>query len=88
MEPCIFSRLHSHRYSSEGLPVETKLVDLQVSRRANGIVDLLHFTHVSMGHEARTTNLSKILKAYHDTFSDIMTKAKMDVPFTLKVGVS
>ena len=70
------------------MPIETKLVDLQVSRRSNGIVDLVHFTHVGMRHETLTENLPKILKAYHDTFSDIMLKAKIEMPFTLKVSLS
>lgn len=66
-----------------GDPVEVALLDFQLCRRSNVVLDLHYLLFTSMIHEARIQHLPSLLAAYHASFTAVMRAAGKDAPFTL-----
>lgn len=72
------------RYDKHGFPVDVRLLDLQVNRRASPATDLNYFMYTSLNGPDRRENLQTFLKTYHDSFSRTLQEAGTPAPFTLE----
>ncbi|KAG7164289.1 putative Ecdysteroid kinase-containing protein 6 [Homarus americanus] len=70
------------RYDESGAPVDLRLLDFQVCRKASLATDLNFFMYTSLTGDQRKENLHVFLKAYHDSFRQVMEGAGFPMPFS------
>ncbi|XP_076066050.1 uncharacterized protein LOC143039698 [Oratosquilla oratoria] len=72
------------RNDSDGVPVETMLVDLQVVRQASPANDLSYLFFSSLSGQDRRKNLNLFLQTYYDTLRDVVRGGGHELDFTLE----
>ncbi|KAK4318481.1 hypothetical protein Pmani_010501 [Petrolisthes manimaculis] len=72
------------RYDNDGVPVEVKLLDLQMSRRGSVALDLITLMYTSLSGQERRASLTSLLHEYYVSFSRVMEARGVPVPFTLE----
>ncbi|KAK8393693.1 hypothetical protein O3P69_006785 [Scylla paramamosain] len=70
------------RYSEDGHPVDTMLLDLQLSGYSSPCTDLNYLMYTSMTGEVRRPDLDGFLSRYYDSFCSVLEAGNHEVPFT------
>ncbi|XP_045114731.1 uncharacterized protein LOC123506581 [Portunus trituberculatus] len=70
------------RYSEDGDPVGTMLLDLQLSGCSSPCTDLNYLLFTSVTGEVRKPELNNFLSTYYDSFCSVLEAGSHEVPFT------
>lgn len=63
------------RYDEHDKPIEIELLDLQFSRYASPVTDLVLYLFCSTTKELRDQHFEEFLKIYHGSLSDLLTRS-------------
>ncbi|XP_063888968.1 uncharacterized protein LOC135115860 [Scylla paramamosain] len=72
------------KYDETGKPIDVRLIDLQICRKASPATDLNYFMYTSLNGPERKENLQAFLEIYYDTFSQVLSGAGKAMPFNLE----
>ncbi|KAL7648260.1 UNVERIFIED_CONTAM: hypothetical protein RMT77_000166 [Armadillidium vulgare] len=73
------------RYNENEVPVDVRLLDLQLSRVSSPANDISYFLFTSL-EDVRSTNLESMLSLYYKSFSEVLHLKGKKVPFTFEVS--
>ncbi|RXG59540.1 hypothetical protein Avbf_15000 [Armadillidium vulgare] len=71
------------RYNENEVPVDVRLLDLQLSRVSSPANDISYFLFTSL-EDVRSTNLESMLSLYYKSFSEVLHLKGKKVPFTFE----
>ncbi|XP_050696772.1 uncharacterized protein LOC126985666 [Eriocheir sinensis] len=71
------------KYDESGKPVDVRLLDLQICRKASLATDLNYLLYSSLEGQVRKNNLEAFMKTYYESFSQVLSNAGKKTPFTL-----
>jgi tRNA A-37 threonylcarbamoyl transferase component Bud32 len=74
------------KYDSAGVPIDLKLIDLQLTRRGNIFEDLQYFIFTSTTPALRKKHLSEFLNTYYDSFMGTIEELKSPAPLNFTRG--
>ncbi|KAK7078254.1 hypothetical protein SK128_027800 [Halocaridina rubra] len=69
------------RYDEIGRPVDVRLLDLQMYRKASPATDLNYLMYTSLNGPDRKSNLDTYITLYHSSIVKVLKAAKTEVPF-------
>ncbi|XP_045114676.1 uncharacterized protein LOC123506551 isoform X2 [Portunus trituberculatus] len=72
------------KYDEAGKPIDVRLIDLQICRKATPATDLNYFMYTSLNGPERKENLQSFLEIYYDTFLQVLSRAGKTMPFSLE----
>ena len=73
-----------YRCNENGNPLDTYILDLQLAQIASLTTDLNCFLYPNLDINSRETELKSLLKIYFNTYTSIVCKTKLTLPFTLQ----
>ncbi|XP_063597604.1 uncharacterized protein LOC134774190 [Penaeus indicus] len=72
------------RYDARGRPCSAALLDFQMATMSSPAIDILYFLYTSLDERARKAHQQELLSAYYATFSEVLRKGEVQVPFCLE----
>lgn len=72
------------KYDENNIPVDCRLVDLQITRVASPALDLNYMLYCSMSGDIRKNNLENFFAHYYSSFASVMAAARKPSIFTLE----
>ncbi|XP_037797737.1 uncharacterized protein LOC119592917, partial [Penaeus monodon] len=72
------------KYDARGRPCSVALLDFQMATMSSPAIDIIYFLYTSLDEKARKGHQQELLSAYYGTFSEILRKAGVQVPFCLE----
>ncbi|XP_045603808.1 uncharacterized protein [Procambarus clarkii] len=72
------------RYDEQGLPVDVRLLDFQICRKASPATDLNYFMYTSFNGDDRKDNLDVFINTYFDSVKKVMEAGGAGVGFTVQ----
>ncbi|KAG0720160.1 hypothetical protein GWK47_006935 [Chionoecetes opilio] len=72
------------KYDEAGKPIDVRLIDLQICRKASPATDLNYLMYSSLNGSVRRENLQAFLKTYHDAYAEVLSEFGKPMPFTLE----
>ncbi|KAB7500114.1 hypothetical protein Anas_04970, partial [Armadillidium nasatum] len=74
------------KYNEDNIPVDVRLVDLQLSVKATPVADLLYFLYSSISGDFRSQNMKTLITAYYESFCNVFRRAGKKPPFTYMIN--
>ncbi|KAL7648248.1 UNVERIFIED_CONTAM: hypothetical protein RMT77_000154 [Armadillidium vulgare] len=70
------------RYNEDEIPVDIRLLDLQVCTKASATTDFNYFFFTSLNGDFRWKNANTLVTTYYKSFSDVFKRAGKEPPFS------